>query len=171
MTPLELNSRSIPLGTLNRVGEDVTLNFSLGLLTSDYSIVLEDRLTGALVNLVETPYYTYTPSTTNKTSDRFVIHINSISTTIIDQEEDSLEGEDQISINSIAGTVKVKIDNQLLQTRDGRIEVYLLDGRKIITTTLTTPESEVVLPQLNAMFVVKVIAGEVVKCKLILGHR
>ena len=168
LTPLDNNSRIIPLSVRNRNNQNVTLHFDLDKFNPIYSIYLEDKLNGQWSNLRETNAYTYTPAVMGDVHDRFVIHISYVPTSVVNPEENATTANG-ITITGIRGKAVVKIDSQMLNTDDGLIEVYSLEGQKVSETITAASETLISLPRVDAMFVVKVTAGGTTKTERVLG--
>jgi len=168
LTPLDNNSRTIPLSVRNRNNQNVTLHFDLDKFNPIYSIYLEDKLNGQWSNLRVTNAYTYTPAVMGEVNDRFIIHISYVPTSVVNPEENSTT-TNSITITGIRGKAVVKIDSQLLNTEDGLIEVYTMEGQKVSETITAASETLISLPRVDAMFVVKVTAGGTTKTEKVLG--
>jgi hypothetical protein len=91
-TQLDETSRTIPLSVRNKVADDVTLAFNLAMFSADYSVKLEDKLTGDMVDLKSSPDYTYTPAAVGDVHDRFVLHINYEPIQVVIPDEDESDG-------------------------------------------------------------------------------
>lgn len=170
LTPLDNNSRSIPLSVRNRVNSEVTLSFDLSMFQSAHSVSLEDKITGNWVNLLAEPDYTYTPSVLGEVHNRFVIHISYVPTSVVNPNEDVVDNNNNtITITGIRGKAVVKVDRVLLDADDALIEVYTLEGQKVNEALTGAVETLVNLPRVDALFVVKVTAGNVIKTEKVLG--
>lgn len=168
LTPLDNNSRTIPLSVRNRVNNDVTLNFDIDRFNPIYSIYLEDKVNGQWTNLRETNAYTYTPAVLGDVHNRFVIHISYVPTSVVNPEENETTANG-ITITGVRGKAVVKIDSQLVSTEDGLIEVYTMEGQKVSETITAASETLISLPRVDAMFVIKVTAGGITKTEKVLG--
>ena len=167
---LDNTGRTVPVSVRNRVSGDVTLNFNLELFQSQLSVNLEDKVTGNWVNLSATPEYTYTPVVLGEVHNRFVIHISHVPTSVGDPvEADGRNNE--IVIKGIQGKAYIKINQELLKKGDAQIEVYTIDGQLLSKTRSGLAENEILLPHINALVVVKVIAGREVKSEKIMAKQ
>ena len=164
------SSQTIPLNVLNKVSDDVTLNFDLSLFQSAHNVYLEDKVTNQIVNLLANPNYNYTPSMIGEAHERFVIHIGYSATTtgIVDSENATTS---DITITCINGQALVRISCNNIKTHHARIEVFTTDGRKVSDATTRAIETLINLPKTDALFVVKVTVGDVVKTEKITGRQ
>ena len=160
-------SRTIPLSVRNRVEGEVILNFDLSLFESGHSVELEDKVTGTRTNLRATADYTYTPAVMGEVHDRFVLHINQVTTSVVDPEASSQDNG--ITIKGFRGRAIVNIPLQLLNTQDAVIEVYTVEGQKFSETKTSVSQTIVNLPQVDALYVIRVTVGSETKTGKVLG--
>ena len=171
LLPLGTENRSIPISVRNRNEENVVLTFDLSMFNSGHTVTLEDRETGEMVNLMVDKSYIYTPLRLGEVHDRFVIHLNFITTSVVNPEVTTPDkGLDGITITGIRGRAIVKVSNQLLENGEANIEIYTLDGQKISESRSGSVETMVVLPRVDALFIVKVSAGEITKTEKVKGR-
>ncbi len=163
---LDNTSREISLSVRNRVNDDVTLSFNLEKFNHTYSVHLEDKLTNQWINLLATPDYTYTPSVLGDVHNRFALHINYVPTSA--DNNDDLDSLLPVVVYNSGGDAIVLIESSLVLGAPAKIEIYTIEGHKVEEITTNKSENRVRLPGNSSVFIIKVIAGDVVVTKKVL---
>lgn len=150
-------SYAFPISVRNRVNGEVSFSANLDEFTSNFDVVLEDKVAGEWINLRTIDEYVYTPAQLGDVHDRFVLHLNPVQQvpTVI-EENNTQENETGISIIGKKESVLVRINTGLLNSGEAVIEVLDTNGRMVISEQTTSSETEVVLPSASGMYVVKV---------------
>lgn len=170
LKPLENNDISIPLSVRNGNLDDVTLTFDLSMFNAMHTVTLEDLKTGEVTNLRGTESYTYKPLATGDVHDRFEIHLKYVVTSVVNPEDKQNQVDDNdISISGVKGKAVVKISSYLLDMDDAQIEVYTLTGQRVSSTTSAASLTLVNLPNTEAVYVIKVMAGGKTKTEKVVG--
>jgi hypothetical protein len=169
MPALSSDQYSIPLSIRNQMEGQVTLSINLDDLNNSYSVLLEDAQTETWTNLRETPEYTYTPDELGEDNDRFVLHLQKVTTAIADPvqiEEQTLRG---ITVTGLQTYARVNVASELLQQNSGEalVEVLDMNGRLVNQTTTNQEVTNVDLPNVSGIYVVRVQAGLTVKSEKI----
>jgi len=159
---------SVPLGVLNRVPDEVTLHFELGLFRSGHAIYLEDKATGNLVDVRESPDYVYTPLAVGPQDDRFILHVVLISTSLTDPLHDKPDSAG-IVITGKSGSALVKVPAGTMPHDGLVISVYTLQGQHVVAVRSKTPGTVVDLPRRQAVFVVRGQCGNTVQSARVVG--
>ncbi|WP_062129163.1 hypothetical protein, partial [Geofilum rubicundum] len=108
-------ARTIPLSVRNRIAGEVTMTFDLGYYYGQHAPYLEDRETGAFINLLHENTYTYTVSETGDNHDRFVLNFYLVSTDLETPGADETDAGSAINIKSLSGKVLVSVGMDLLK--------------------------------------------------------
>jgi hypothetical protein len=150
-------SYAFPISVRNRVNGEVSFSANLDEFTSNFDVVLEDKVAGEWINLRTIDEYVYTPAQLGDVHDRFVLHLNPVQQvpTVI-EENNTQENETGISIIGKKESVLVRINTGLLNSGEAVIEVLDTNGRMVISKQTTSSETEVVLPSASGMYVIKV---------------
>ena len=167
MSELGSTNRTIPLSVRNRIEGEVTLNFDLSLFEAGHSVELEDKVTGTRTNLRANADYTYTPAVLGEVHDRFVLHINQVTTSVVEPE--ATTQDNGITIKGFRGRAIVSIPLQLLNAQDAVIEVYTLEGQKLSETKTFLSTTLVHLPAVAAPYMIRVTVGSETKTGKVLG--
>jgi len=123
----DLSGTIIPIGLDFKTGGEVAFSAELINLPSDGQVILEDKLSKAFTDLSKEVYKTYISANTS-VSDRFQIHISSLTTGVkIDTSSDLLNAF-AISRNEIL--IKGQVSNQAVAT------LYDIQGRVILVNNL-----------------------------------
>ena len=169
---LGTENRSIPISVRNRNEENVVLTFDLSLFNAGHTVTLEDRETGEMVNLRVDKSYIYTPLRLGDVHDRFVIHLNFVTTSVVTPKEPEITNNETsgIKITGVSGRAIVSVSTDLLETSNALIEIYSIDGQKINETNASSSETLIMLPRVNSVFIIKVTVGQLVKTEKIKGR-
>jgi len=156
---------SVPVSVRNRVWDDCEISADLSDFREDYDVVLEDKMKGRYTNL-RTSTYTYTPLVLGIEDERFVLHLSKSSrvpTAMFDGLEDT---EEKIHFYSDYETLKVSIENEVLAGpgRQGRIDVYSLNGRKLTSRIANEGVNQIELAG-GQIYIVSVAVGNQITTK------
>ncbi len=171
LSHLHSKTRTLNLCVRNRVFDEVTLNFDLGGLNPAYSVYLEDTESGKWVNLVATPSYSYIPSVLGDVKNRFVVHFNNVPTSVIDLDLDNISTNEIIISGVGRNRAIVQVNRSLQGNGEINIEVYTIDGHLISKVKSAKIETEISLPNVNGLAVVKVITGGEVKSQILMTRK
>ncbi len=127
------------------------------------SVFLEDRTTGARIDLRANPEYAFTSDPMSNNS-RFVLKFGKISTGVDDDVVAEHKGE-RIRIFGQQGKAIVLVGSELLRQGPARINIYNLAGSLMDTQEVSETRSELALPAAPAIYLVEVEAGGLVKCE------
>jgi hypothetical protein len=123
----DLSGTIIPIGLDFKTGGEVAFSAELLNLPSDGQVILEDKLSKAFTDLSKEVYKTYISANTS-VSDRFQIHISSLTTGVkIDTSFDSLSA---FAIRNVEIRVKGQVSKQAVAT------LYDIQGRAILIKNL-----------------------------------
>ncbi len=161
---------NIPLSVRNQVESPVTLSLDLTAFNERYAVFLEDTKTQILTNMRATPDYVYTPAELGDTRDRFVLHLQKITTAIADPANFYEQDSDNITITGFGSYARVNISSALLQQKQGeaRIEVLDLSGRLVNQVTTSQSVAQVDLPLNSGLYVIRVKVGDFGKSEKIM---
>ncbi len=125
------------------------------------SVYLEDRTTGARIDLRANPEYAFTsdPKTDNS---RFVLKFEKISTGVDDEVVAEQKGE-RIRIFGQKGKAIVLVGSELLRQGPARVNIYNLAGSLMSTKEVSDTRSELTLPAAPGIYLVEAEAGGQVK--------
>ncbi len=165
---LNQSVRTIPLSVRNRVAGEVTMKFDLSYYYGQHAPYLEDRETGAFINLLQEPSYTYTVSETGENHDRFVLNFYYVTTDLESPGEDETDAGSSINIKSIAGKVLVSMSPELIQSGDAMVEIYTIDGRKLASVPARSSRTLLFLPDEKGVYIIRAVAGKSVKCERVI---
>jgi len=163
------SSRTIPLSVRNRQEGEVALRFDLQYYSGAHAPYLEDRETGAFINLLQEPDYTYTVGEPGDKHDRFALHFYYVTTDLESPKEDETDAGSSIKIKSIAGKVLVSVGTELLQDGEGVVEIYTIEGRKISEVPARTTRTLVILPNESGVYIIRAKFGSQVKSEQVIG--
>ncbi len=160
---------NISLSVRNQVKSPVTLSLDLTAFNENYSVFLEDVKTETWTNLRETPEYTYTPDELGETNDRFVLHLQKVTTAIADPVQIEEQALKAITVTGFQTYVRVNVATELLQQNSGEalVEVLDMNGRLVNQTTTNQEVTNVDLPNVSGVYLVRVQAGMNVKSEKI----
>ena len=154
-------SYAFPVSVRNRVAVEVTLSVNLEEFTSNYDVVLEDKVAGEWIDMRIAEGYTYTPEQMGDVHDRFVLHLNRVQQVPTSIDENDMQGAEQgITVIGKDESVLVKIDAKLLINGQASIEVLDTNGHLVNSITTTSSESNLALPSVSGMYIVKVSAAD-----------
>ncbi|WP_291861985.1 T9SS type A sorting domain-containing protein, partial [Marinilabilia sp.] len=150
-------SYTFPISVRNRVSGEVSFSANLDEFTSNFDVVLEDKVAGEWINLRTIDEYIYTPAQLGDVHDRFVLHLNRVQQVATTIEENNMEENvKDIFIIGKKESVLVKINAELLNSGEATIEVMDINGRLVNSKQTTSSETEVALPSASGMYVIKV---------------
>jgi len=161
--PKEVLKQSIPLGIrlpASGAGELTIAVNGLENMDSNLAIYLEDKVSGAMVDLRSTPVYTFTAEAAT-INDRLVLHFDEpISTDI-----DTPEGEEATSVYAYQKDGELMVFENLLIDQpkgDVQIEVISMSGARVLVKEYATSGLHVIPANLaSGIYIVKVsIKGE-----------
>ncbi len=124
------------------------------------AIFLEDRQTGALINLRETPNYEF--STVSGTEERFVIHFSTLTVSTKQLQADVS------SISAFNKTIKIHLNKT--PTNAATLEVYDLSGKQLIKKDLYQVKTEITTNLARGIYLVKVQYGNKIKTEKLFLH-
>ncbi len=135
---------------------------------SEVTVYLEDLVTGEVVDLRETPEYTFTPESTTDT-DRFNLlfernYVEDDPTTEIDNVS-----ADIIEVIGVKMKVLVKVSDSLLKKESRSIEIYNLSGKLLKTLDVNMVTTEFQLPEAHELYIIKVKMGDMQYVKKVIG--
>jgi hypothetical protein len=159
---LSASNYSIPFSVRNRTEGEVKLSIDLEEFTNNYEVVLEDRETGSYTNMGDVAVYSYTPRQMGDDHDRFVLHLSKVQSVATSIEEET-QTDEQISILGQKEDVLVRISSELLRIEPATIEVLDMSGRMLNTVNTRSSETEVSLPAVHGVYMVRVIARGTIK--------
>ena len=140
----------IPVGVIANVGKEMTFSLKSENLGDDVSIYLEDKLTGAFINVSETTYQA-TITEEAQSVGRFYIHTTeaSLSTESLNENNISIY---KSSLNEI--TIKGLTD-------EATFKMFSITGQKVLETMVRFNEqAKVRLPSLNSgVYIIRVSDG------------
>ena len=140
----------IPVGVIANVGKEITFSLKSENLNEDVSIYLEDKLTGAFINVSETTYQA-TITEEAQSVGRFYIHTTeaSLSTESLNENNISIY---KSSLNEI--TIKGL-------TEEATFKMFSITGQKVLETIVRFNEqAKVRLPSLNSgVYIIRVSDG------------
>ncbi len=128
---------------------------------AEMGVYLEDRTTGARIDLRANPEYAFTsdPMTNNS---RFVLKFEKISTGIDDDVVAEQKGE-RIRIYGQQDKTIVLVGSELLRQGNASVSIYNLAGSLMSTHQVSDTRSELTLPATPGIYLVEVEAGGLVK--------
>jgi hypothetical protein len=149
----------VPVSVRNRVWDDCEISADLSDFRDDYDVVLEDKMKGRYTNL-RTSTYTYTPMVLGIEHERFVLHLSKSSRVATAMFDDLENMEEKIHFYSDYETLKVSIENEVLSgtERQGRIDVYSLNGRKLTSRIANAGVNQIELAG-GQIYIVNVVVG------------
>lgn len=154
-------SYAFPVSVRNRVAGEVELSVNLEEFNANYDVVLEDKVTGEWIDMEVVDGYTYTPEQMGDVHDRFVLHLNRVQQVPTSIDENDMQGAEQgITVIGKDESVLVKIDAKLLINGQASIEVLDTNGHLVNSITTTSSESNLALPSVSGMYIVKVSAAD-----------
>jgi hypothetical protein len=162
-------ARTIPLSVRNRITGDVTMKFDLSSYYGQHAPYLEDKETGAFINLLQEKSYTYTVSETGDNHDRFVLNFYYVTTDLESPKTDETDAGSAINIKSIAGKVLVSMSPELVQSGDAIVEVYTIDGRKVDTVPARSSRTLLFLPDEKGVYIIRAVANKAVKSERVIN--
>ncbi|WP_010662751.1 T9SS type A sorting domain-containing protein [Marinilabilia salmonicolor] len=154
---------SLPVSVRTRIIEETKISVNLSRFEANYDVFLEDKETGAWVNMKEYPEYVFMPIHQGHEHNRFVLHLEKtqeIPTNLNDSDEFNTG---DISIIGRSEYALVKISSDLLQSSGALIEVLDMNGRLMDRITTNETESEIDLPDNSGVYVVRVKTGGTIK--------
>jgi hypothetical protein len=169
MSLLKEDIKMIPLIIRNSEEGEVLLKFDLSYFTGQHTIYLEDRETGALVNLFHENEYSYSVTKTGEVDDRFVLHFYKVSTGIETPGEDEMDAGNDIKIKSIGDKVLVSMSSELLSSGNAYVEIYAINGRKVDTVPARSSRTLIFLPKERGVFVIRAVANNRVKSERVVN--
>ncbi len=148
------------IGTGGNIGLSIRA-LNIGSFLPGMSVYLEDRTTGARIDLRTNPEYAFTsdPMTNNS---RFVLKFEKISTGVEDEVVGEQKGE-RIRIYGQQDKAIVLVGSELLRQGNARVNIYNLAGSLMSTNEVSDTRSEITLPAAPAIYLVEVEAGGQVK--------
>ncbi|GAO31679.1 hypothetical protein JCM15548_14067 [Geofilum rubicundum JCM 15548] len=161
--------KMIPLIIRNNEEGEVLLKFDLSYFTGQHTIYLEDRETGAFVNLFHENEYSYSVTRTGEVDDRFVLHFYKVSTDLETPGEDEMDAGNEIKIKSIADKVLVSMSPELLGTGNAYVEIYTLNGRKVDTVPSRSSRTLIFLPAERGVYIIRAVANNRVKSERVVN--
>jgi hypothetical protein len=165
--------QSIPLSVRNQTDGPVTFSVNLDEFNDAFTLFLEDTQAETWTNLRETPEYVYTPTQLGDVHDRFVLHIQKVTTAIVDPQQIGAGAVDGITITGHETYARVTIPNTLLQQNhgDALIEVVNMNGRVLNQVTSNQEVTTVDLPRSSGVYVVRVQAGKTGKSEKVVVQK
>jgi hypothetical protein len=164
-------ARTIPLSVRNRIPGEVTMKFDLSYYYGHHAPYLEDKETGAFINLLQENTYTYSVSETGENHDRFALNFYYVTTDLETPGEDETDAGSAISIKSLAGKVLVSVGMDLLKDGNGTVEIYTIDGRKISEVPARSSRTLILLPHESGVYIIRAKFGNQVKSERAIGGK
>ncbi len=122
------------------------------------SVYLVDKLEGHTIDLRETPVYSFTPESTNS-NDRFELRFEQI-TTDLENETNLQDSENKVVIYVVDQVAHIKLDESIFNENLRMVKVYNMAGQLIKQQELNALETQIELPSINNMFIIKVQIGD-----------
>jgi hypothetical protein len=156
---LTAESYSMPVSVKNQELVEVELSIRLDEFTDNYDVLIEDKVTGVWTDFREVHSYRYMPNNTGNVHDRFVLHLNPVLQVPTDVVDIANGKTGDIQITSRETHALVTISRDLLNGKAATIDLMDINGRLISSQSTKEIETEVQLPDVTAVYVVKVMAG------------
>jgi hypothetical protein len=154
---------SLPVSVRTRIIEETQISVNLSRFEANYDVFLEDKETGAWVNMKENPEYVFVPVHQGHEHNRFVLHLEKTQEIPTNLNNSNEYVHRDISIIGRTEYALVRISSDLLQPSGALIEVLDMNGRLISRMRTIGSSTEVDLPDNSGVYVVRVNAGGTMK--------
>src|SRR5690554_2444384 len=158
----------VPLSVRNQVPGEVSMQFDLRYYHADHTVYLEDKVTGAMLDVSRTNSYSYVADAEGDVHDRFVLYFYKVATSLDLAGDGEVEAGDAIQIKSVGTKVMVSANMELVAEGPGVIEIYSVAGRKLQEVPANSSRTLVLLANESGVYIGRARFGNLVKSERVL---